>query len=141
MNDEFKYPLTRPVIAGVSHAGPPVPKTSGDAWLAAQLETLAVAPRNLGGADSNGVLPEEDEMLLRKTEHVRRKGERLLQLIARSGISPNQIRAWTKTQIQEFCDQAQRNAANDCVRAPASPVRALATASRPTAGCTAILVG
>ena len=139
MNPELQYPLTRRVVAGLPHSGPPRSQLNEDAWLAKQLETLKVPPRICGGADNNGNYADEDAHLLAKTSHVRRKDERLLELIARCGISPEQIRAWDKQRIAAFCAQAEANSVNDPFRFHATPVTKRRT-SRP-AGVQAALIG
>ena len=64
--------------------------------------------RNLGGIDANGNGPEEDAELLARTKHVRRKGERLMQLFARTGIGADQIRRWDAQRIAKFCEAGER---------------------------------
>ena len=67
----------------------------------------------------------EDKELLDKTAHVRRKNEKILELVARTGISPNQIREFSKVEIAKFVALSEQNAMEEPPRryfeAPALP--------------------
>ena len=52
----------------------------------------------------------DDQNLLNKTAHVRRKNEKILELVARTGISPNQIREFSKVEIAKFVALSEQNA-------------------------------
>lgn len=60
---------------------------------------------------------ERDRELLLRTEHVRRPGETILELIARTGISIVQLREWDRERIARFIAQAEENN-RDAVQAP-----------------------
>jgi hypothetical protein len=55
----------------------------------------------------------EDADLLAKTQHVRAKSEKIIELIAKAGITPAQIREWDEAQIAKFCAQATENAKDE----------------------------
>jgi len=98
----------------LSMAGPSTTEPTFDQILGAMTRAYLNAPkmRTVSGTDANGVLPDEDSALLAKTSHVRRKNERLIELVARCGISPMQIREWDLDRIRKFCAQAEVNAAD-----------------------------
>jgi hypothetical protein len=62
----------------------------------------------------------EQPDLLAKTALVRKKNEKLIELIARTGISLEALSRWDEPQIKSFCEQAEINLANESVREPIS---------------------
>jgi hypothetical protein len=72
----------------------------------------------MGGMSADGNLPEEDFGLLAKTSHVREPNEPLASLVARTSISPDQLRSWSKDEIARRVALAEANRDND----PAMPL-------------------
>jgi hypothetical protein len=54
--------------------------------------------------------PSDMGTLLDRTMHVRRDGETVTQLVARTGISPSQILDWATLRILAHCEQSEKNA-------------------------------
>jgi hypothetical protein len=62
----------------------------------------------------------EQPILLEKTKKVRKDNEKVIELIARTGISLDQLLHWNKQQISDFCQQIEINQADDPIREPKS---------------------
>jgi len=96
-------------------AGEPVPKTGAVEFmraLFAGLSPMRVVAGPAPKADKDGKvrpIDGDDEALLAKTRHVRRQGERLMELIARTGISVGQLRTMDEAEIARFCRAAESN--------------------------------
>jgi hypothetical protein len=60
----------------------------------------------------------EQPSLLAKTVRVRKKDEKIMELIARTGISLDALIRWKEPAIESFCKLAESNRANEAVREP-----------------------
>ena len=137
---DFVQDKMRPCVGGS-----PIfkPQPTNERCLAAlfRAETLGPA-RIVGGTDPNGQFHSrvETDELLSRSSHVRRKGEPVQSLIARTGISPSQIRALSKSEIAAFCERAMQQREEDGVTDPGAYTYTLPRHA-PQAGAVHVMVG
>jgi hypothetical protein len=100
----FRFDRTEAQYIGGSVRGEKAPRLSDGQyfeWLSKQRQDPFV--------EETVELPD----LLAKTLLVRKPNEGIKSLIARCGISPQQIREWNPDRIQKFCDQQTLNRIDD----------------------------